>query len=158
MLELFGDGGTSFAPVPVGTPMDKVLEFQGGAFMGMGASDRWLGDHIASQWGRDAQLIFVDPWISIIDRRLHPPKPRYFLTGTIIHCVPQMVDAAAALEIGSQENFSFLLIGFVIAPPVVLPAMRGQASAVEIETIAQNTQAVIVSAYDQDGYVVWLRG
>lgn len=151
---MFDGKGASFAPLEKGMDLKRALQFETGAFMPTAAIRKWIANYIESQWGTNSQLIFADPWMKVDDFK-HPPEQPYFLGGETPYYAPAGNDLFAALTAGAKAPVTWYFPVFVVNPPVPLPSPGTRADADAIAMLARNTQAVLASAYDHEGYVVW---
>jgi hypothetical protein len=155
VASLFDDQGTSFAALEDGTDLTRAKKFTVGTFMPTAAIRKWLADYVASKWGVNTQLVFGDPWAKPSDAANRRRQPYYFLGDQTPYYVPQGKDLYTLLTEGQKQPITRNFPIFVINPPVLLPQPGQQATHVQLDQLAQNTRAVLASAYDHEGYVVW---
>jgi hypothetical protein len=91
------------------------------------------------------------------DFERHPSKQPYFFIDRIPYYAPRGDDLYAAFRGGELQKRSFLFSIFVISPDVPLPQSGAEMGQDYAELLARNTQAVLASAYDHEGYVMWQR-
>jgi len=161
--QLVSSGGTVSSPLPEGADLELVKKrFDGGGLFQAKDTRTWLDNHLASisKSGRQFQVILFDVWLKQSDLKglqcggkilFHDEKVYYVFNGSDI--------SKQSISVGPMARCvsSFLLIGLIIVPPVVPDALPpGQVVGNElIEQIVQHTQEVYVSAYDQEGIVIW---
>jgi hypothetical protein len=157
VLQLFGNRGTCLASLPVGTKLERAKQFDTGGLMSMDDYYPWFSNYITSYWGNKCRLLFEDPWMKLEDFKKLPPKGSYFTADSVMYYTPRKPDYISMLEAGVLEVRSFLLIGFVIASSIKPPESGKTADAIYVQKLAENTQAVFVSAYDQEGILIWTK-
>jgi len=156
VTKLFEGHGKSFAALEEGTTLERAKQFEVGTFMPTAAIRKRLADYMESKWGAKTQLIFGDPWLKASDFKEHPRQP-YFFSDNTPYYVPQGSDLYTVLTEGQKEPVTWYFAVFVIAPPVPLLPTGQHATEAQLAQMAQNTRAVLASAYDHEGYVVWER-
>lgn len=155
VAKLFEGHGTSFAALEEGTTLERAKQFTTGTFMATAAIRKWLAGYMEAQWGADTQLIVGDPWMKSADTRHFERWKPYFFGNDTAYYVPQGKDLYARLTQGQKCPVTWLFAVFVISPPVLLPQPGQYATQEQLNQLAQNTKAVLASAYDHEGYVVW---
>jgi len=154
VAELFGNGGTAFAPMLEGTTSEYAKHFDYDS-VGTNAVHHWLAEYAKLRWGAGAcQVIFEEPWSKMPDM-VGYQETRYFGCQGFPYFAPESADLFEALEDGGSSA-SFLRFGFFISPPVLVPPHGGNAEPQTIDALARNTRMTFMSAYDDMGYVVWL--
>jgi hypothetical protein len=155
VAKLFEGHGATFAPLENGTTLERAKQFKTGTFMATAAIRKWLTDYIGSQWGVNSQLVLEEAWMKPEDIKPERAKQPYFFVGKTVYDVPKGDDLYAALFAGERQCRSWCYSVFVINPPAARPPTGEYASQEQLTAMAQNTQAVLASAYDHEGYVVW---
>jgi hypothetical protein len=155
---LFDGQGASFAPMEEGTNLERALQFKTGTSMPTVAIRKWLADYMAARWGeQNVQLVFADPWRKPTGLNPKHSREPFFFGNQSIYFVPRGDNLYAKLSIGERQPLTWYFSVFVVAPPVLLALSGGHETQENLERLAQNTQAVLASAYDHEGYVVWER-
>jgi len=156
VAELFGDGGVAFAPMFEGTSADDAKRFTYDA-VGKSVAHKWIAEYAMSRWGKaGCQIIVEDPWLKVADKIKGGTKVRYFGYENFPYYTAQSGALFKDIEEAASDP-AFLRFGFIVSPPVPLPPNRGTADVQTIEALAQNTKLALVAAYDDTGYVVWMK-
>lgn len=154
--ESFGTQGTCLAPLEKGTTKERSEQFNIGTFMPTQAIRKWLADYITSQWGSDTQLMFADPWRKPSDFR-RPQNTPYFFIENAPYIFPHDDDIYTRLTEGAKGIITHPFVAYVISPSVPVPPAGAQMGQDYAKLVAINTQAVLASAYDKEGYIIWQR-
>lgn len=148
----FGDQGVSFAALEQGVDFARARDFQTGTSMPTFAIRKWLAENLTSRWGNDVQLVFEDAWMKPED--IQPDLP-YFLIAETSYYVPSGGDLSDRIWEGQRRVMTWPFSAFVVAPSVALPRFGERVDQDCYNRLVHNTQEVLVSAYDHEGYVVW---
>jgi len=155
VADLFGNGGVTFAPMLEGTTSDYAKKF---TFDGPGSecAERWIAEYATLRWGKaNCQVIIEEPWQKMKDFAGRS-RVRYFGSEEFPYFTSDSGDLSRDLNEAAGQT-TFLRFGFIVSPPVPLPPNGAEADAGTIEAMAQNTKMAFMSAYDDMGYVVWMR-
>lgn len=156
VVELFGDGGVTFAPMFEGTSADDAKRFTYDA-VGKSVAHKWIAEYAMSRWGKaGCQIIVEDPWLKVADKKRGGTNVRYFGYQDFPYYTAQSGDLFRDIEEAASDP-AFLRFGFIVSPPVPLPPNGANADAKIMETLAQNTKLAFMAAYDDTGYVVWMK-
>jgi hypothetical protein len=153
VCEQFGDSGSVFAPLKNTIDASDACDFTAGLNNPTAAIRTWLADYVGSQCA-DCMLIAEDSSMTA-DDKLKLAQPYYFFSDSIPYFAPTSANLDAALTTIVHEMRSWNFSIFVIAPSVPLPAKHAAVDTEDIALLARQTRAVLVSAYDRSGYVVW---
>jgi hypothetical protein len=155
VAELFGSGGVTFAPMFEGTTSDYAKKF---TYDGPGkwCAHKWIAEYAISQWDKDCQIIIEEPWQSMSDIAQSGPTARFFGSENFPYFTSETGDLFKDLEDAAGET-TFKRFGFIVSPPVPLPPNGATADPQTIEALAQNTKMALLSAYDDMGYVIWMK-
>jgi len=162
LLEVVASGGTVFTPVPDGTSLTRAEAFEVGGLMFRQDMKTWLVKHLDGLRSQAPEgcVIFQDVWAKSSDPVIKVSESESFFYDSGVY---YFVDAAhldaRRVEKAVNDVTSYLLVGVFTGSPVVssgLPANRDVDEA-SIDDLAQNTIEIFVSAYDQEGIVVWRR-
>ncbi|HEX9132967.1 MAG TPA: hypothetical protein VF844_11805 [Ktedonobacteraceae bacterium] len=164
LLNLPLSEGTVYAVVPEDTSLDRAKQFETGGLAQWIYGDAWLAKHVISLYSdnMDGTLIFHDVWgASPTDSgfRKKRKSEMFFNQTDVYHFVEAGYINSDIVIRTMREIASFLLIGAFINFPIVaseLPA-DGFVDDSLIDELVRNTQEIYVSAYDQEGFVVWQR-
>jgi hypothetical protein len=155
VAELFGIGGVAFAPMLEGTPPAAAKDFQRDS-VGLDVAHKWLAEFALLRWGADCQLVFEEPWQKIGDVSARRTGVRFFASEGFPYYASETGNLYPAME--ELVGFTgFLRFGFIIHPSIPLPANGSAADARTIDALAHNTTMAFMSAYDNTGYVAWLK-
>ncbi len=156
VAELFGSGGVTFAPMFEGTGSGDAKRFTYDA-AGKSITHKWIAEYATMRWGKaSCQVIIEEPWQNLKQVASNRPTCRYFGRGIVPYFTSEIGDLFKDLEEAASET-TFKRFGFIVSPPVPLPPNGTEADAQTIEALAQNTKMAFMSAYDDTGYVVWLK-
>jgi hypothetical protein len=156
VAELFGIGGLAFAPMFDGTTADDAKRFTYDA-VGLRCAHKWIAEYAISRWGRaDCQPIIEGPWVKVSDVAKWGTDIRYFGREEFPYYTSQSGDLFKDIGDAASDP-AFLRFGFIVSPPVPLPPNGTEADARTIEALEQNTKLAFMSAYDDTGYVVWMK-
>jgi hypothetical protein len=151
--KLFGTTGEVFSPLPKNINFDRAIQFERGGYFPTSDIQQWLANHIETIWGNDCQLVFEDVWMQQTD--MLRKKPGMFFHNSKVYYLLKSDDVLSSLQAGVTAVSSFFLTGFVISPSVDVSHLKTEADDTLIKELMINTQEVFVSAYDQEGIVVW---
>lgn len=155
---LIQDGDAVFAPLDDGADHARAAALETGTSMPTIAIRQWIADYIGTHWGsKKCQVIFEDTWLDMNTVHVYPPRCPYFLVNATPYYVPQDDMLLAALSAGEKEVASWRYPIFVISPVLPLPSTGVGVETDYLNNLAQNVRAVLISAYDQESYVVWQR-
>lgn len=161
LSRIVGQGGVSIAFVPDDTPLPRVMDFESGGLIARSASIAALADHIQSSpiLRNDDLLIVHDVWSKPDDHDFLPPLPlRLFRSASGAYSYARRSELNRdTLKDAANWPTSFSFVGAVTR----CPAFDLQAHAVVpeslIDALADGAREVYVSAYDQEGFVIWQR-
>jgi hypothetical protein len=155
-------GGDVFVPLPAETSRQRALQFNAGGLMSMRETYAWFARELERLSGRTEKgsLVFQDVWFRPDD----PVRGGYdgvFFDQSCVYYVlgPHEINAAAVSRtvlrlrtfklVAVFSNFSFRAAD--------VPPNRVVAETL-IDEIAYGAQEVFISAYDEEGLVVWRKG
>jgi len=170
-LAAYKGKGRVFAPLEKGTSPAKAEQFEGGKDNPTVAIRAWIADYITLHWGKDCQLIAEDPWMTLPDVIRHITTGYFTIDNTPYYTAKEDNDSRSSKDINDSrsskddmeqtfttaafEPHSWGFAVFVIDPPVLPIATKKDIDPHTVELLVQNVKAVMISAYDHDGYVVW---
>jgi hypothetical protein len=156
VAELFGTDGVAFAPMFDGTTANDAKRFTYDA-VGTPSAHKWIAEYAMLRWGKTGcQVIVEGPWVKVSDVVKWGTDIRYFGCEEFPYYTSQSGDLFKDIEDAASDP-AFLRFGFIVSPPVPLPPTGAEADAQTMETLAQNTKLAFMAAYDDTGYVVWMR-
>ncbi len=152
-------GGDVFSPLPEGTSRERALQFRTGGLMSWRETCAWFERELEQLSGRieNGSLVFQDVWFRPDD----PVRGGYdgvFFDRSCVYFVlgPHEINAAAVSRtmlrlhsfkrVAVFSNFSFSAADI---PPTHVVAET------LVDEIARGANQVFISAYDQEGLVVW---
>lgn len=153
-------GGDVFAPLPATTSLERAKQFEAGGLMSRRETFAWLERHVEqlSERTPGGSLVFQDVWA-----RPHlfpvPHDGMLFDADSVYYAFgPREISPAAiSMAIGEITSFVFVAVfcNFSFRATDV-PQTRVVPDNI-IDEIANSTQEIFISAYDQEGLVVWRR-
>ena len=153
-------GGSTYAVVPEGTPLARASKFDAGGLMSRREMKGWLASHLNGLrlQNPEGAVIFQDIWAQPSDPFLKRVKSTTLFEGSeVYHFIEAEKIDSWSLEKEISDITSFLLIGVFTsasALPKVLQRDRFIEEAV-VDKWIEKAIEVYVSAYDQEGLVVW---
>jgi len=160
-------GGYVFTPLPAETSRERALQFEVGGLTSMRETYAWFARHLEQLSSRsgNGSLVFQDVWLKQRDVLDYPHNfaeagNTLFFDQSSVYYVLDLdkIDAVTiSLAVGRITSFQFVAVfsnfNFRAAD---IPPTRVVAETL-IDEIAHGAQEVFVSAYDQEGLVVWRR-
>lgn len=160
LLELPLMSGNVFAPLLKQLSRDRATSFNVGGMMARQTCCLWLADHLRHLWETAGSGTFVlqDIWAKPSDLSIRRSRCKSFSDASSVYYFLERGEmSVAAVEVALSAITSFLVIGIFTGCQIrerQLPLDRKVSPAV-IEELAANTREIFVSAYDQEGLVVW---
>lgn len=157
VLRAAGRIDNAFAPLPpdVGP---KATDFERGGITTLGASLRWLVQHVESQVRDKSGICFLvdDPWSKATDPALDNTSGIVLTLGTsVIHALPGTDFDQAGLRRLFRSVSSFEYSGFLVMRPLTSRSERvGSISNHDIADMVQHVSVIIVSAFDREGLII----
>lgn len=154
--------GVVFSPLPEGVSVTRAQDFDTGGLCSRSLTKVWLAEHIVNlcRTASNGLYIFQDIWarpdnpFASLKRgaRLTTSKEVYFSS----RC--SSIDDAGVVEAFDAIS-SFLFVGAFSDIPSDFrwPSEVGVVGEDFIDIIANNTREIYISAYDQEGLVIWRR-
>lgn len=162
VLQLPISQGEAFAALPEHTDLERAKGFQVGGLLTRRETDAWFSEHVRAFWenGRPGTLVLQDIWAKPGDPAVQAPLVKRFYQDSGVYYFVEREDADLySIRRALRAVVSYLLIGVFTRFSVryaELPPNRAVGADL-IEEIGRATQEVFVSAYDQEGFVVWRR-
>jgi len=153
-FDLFKGKGRIFAPLEKGTTPSEAKKFSEGKDSPTVAIRTWIANYITLHWGKDCQLIAEDPWMKLSDVIRHV-KTGYFTIDDTPYYTPKEATMEQSFTTAAFEPHSWGFAVFVIDPPILPPSMENNSDSPYVQQLVENVKAVIISAYDSEGFVVW---
>jgi hypothetical protein len=160
LLKVLDRAGHAFAPLPVTLSPERTKQFETGGMMSRRAAYLWFGHHIEtlSQHTPDSSLVFQDVWAKPKNFAVTPGDVNLFFDATNAYYLlgAHEMTTSNVLQVTRQIT-SFLMVAAFCDFPFCLEDLPPTHVAAEalIDEIENNTQEIFVSAYDQEGLVVW---
>jgi hypothetical protein len=159
LSRLLARGGDVFAPLPAGISRERALQFNAGGLMSLSETHVWFARELEQLSGRteNGSLVFQDVWFRPED----PVRGGYdgvFFDQSCVYYVlgPHEINAAAiSRTMRRLRTFQLVAVfsSFTVRAMDVAPT-RVVAETL-IDEIADGAQEVFLSAYDEEGLVVW---
>jgi hypothetical protein len=154
--------GNVIAPLPVGVALSRALDFDtGGIIQGPGAKS-WLAARVAALCEAHGGGTFVavdtvaapsDPHVArrMVDKFFYDGRVQYFAS-----CADWNESSLDGIH---RAVASFLFIAAFTTYPLSMPGVPADHAVDDrlIARLAPGVQAVFISAYDQESFVVWQR-
>lgn len=154
--------GEVFAPLPVGTSRERAVQFNAGGLMSRHETFAWFARHLQQLSGDmpTGSLVFEDVWAKPQDAA-RSRDGLFFDQSNVYYVIDLDLDKsdAAAIEFAVRQIKSFLFVAVFSSfnfRAADVPPTRVVTAAL-IDQIAKGAQEVFLSAYDQEGLVVWRR-
>jgi hypothetical protein len=151
--------GEAYAIIPPHAPSDVLYDFEEGG-KGLAGSDEVLIEAFTQVIGDDTALLVVE------DERARPNAPFLERSRSETMTLGEEVYHWFVLRPGNVEEgmdfFSRSTGGYPTNAVISSPGLEtrlceaGAIRASHVELLVQNLRAVIVSAYDNEGYVLWM--
>lgn len=162
LAELPLSSGRIFAPLPKGVGAGRAANFDAGGLLERRHSCEWLANHLRQLWTVDTGGTFIlqDIWAKPSDPAVRRTGPKKFFSGTEVYYFVEPADRECdALQQALSAAASFLLVGVFSGHSVrksdLPPDLR--LSHEVLADLAGAAREIFVTAYDQEGFVVWRR-
>jgi hypothetical protein len=146
--------------LPAHVTLERALQFEAGGVMFGGEQFDWVKDHMLSFCARGKQnlLIFEDQVWRRGDKGISDISSNmFYYDNEVYYYIECGVVSGDKIVSASREVKSFLSISFLVNAHGLL-LQRGRTIEIrELDEIAANVSEILVSAYDQEGVVVWSR-
>lgn len=154
---ILAEGNVS-ALVPTGTTPDRAEQFNtGGGLSSPRAVQNWLANRVKALSSLDRRCLFLiqDVWTKERDVCLREAATKHFFCddGVYFFCTQDDTEIDAILAMREVRSFK-MVAGFCCG---VSPPMSLHPEVPYIEQLARSAIEVYLSAYDQDGLIVWQR-
>ena len=163
LLQLPLAKGTTYSPLPELVSSERAKQFDTGGLMNMSDGQTWLAEHVLllSSAYPSHTIVFHDVWggrpgDSGIKNR---SSRMFFNQSDLYHFVGSPHMSLESILTAMRELASFLLVGAFVDIAVADETLPTDKVVDEgfITMLAQHTREIFVSAYDQEGIVVWQR-
>jgi hypothetical protein len=160
LLTVLDGSGHAFAPLPVIMSPERTKQFEAGGVMSRREAYLWFGHHVEtlSLRGRDSSLVFQDVWAKPKNfpaahgdvNMFFDATNVYYLLGADEMTTPNILRVA-------REITSYLMVAAFCDLRFGIEELPSTHIAPEtlMDEIAAKTREIFVSAYDQEGLVVW---
>jgi hypothetical protein len=153
-------GGDVFAPLPAATPLKRARQFEVGGLMSRSETGAWFERHVEQLSGRtgNGTLVFQDVWAT--PRDFPAPCDGMFVdSSNVYYALGPHEITAATISSTMRRITSFLFVSVFCDFSFRTEDMPPRPIVGETITdeIANNALEVFISAYDQEGLVVWVR-
>ena len=153
--------GSCFTPVPEHVGYERALEFETGGLMPRRIHLDWIQDRVLSFCGRDRKSLFVveDQVLRRGDKSVTELPVNFFYVQDAVHFFVECKSAnLGRVEAALSEVRSFRFVAFLIEGLDGLHLMRGSVlNDAMLGQIGERISEIFLSAYDQEGVVVWSR-
>jgi len=162
LLELPLTSGKAYAPIPEQTSVNRAKSFNEGGLITRHETNVWLVEHLWNLWKIEGggTLVLQDIWAKPSDPAAQRTQSKKFFNDANVYYFLEEDDTnVSAMESTIRSIASYLLVavftGYVIRDSDLLPdRLVGHEI---IDALARATKEVFVSAYDQEGLVIWRR-
>jgi hypothetical protein len=160
VLKLVADKGTTIALVPAGTSEARTKEMRTGGLMSRGDMKTWLASHVFRKLSSNPQTSFIvqDIWAKPSDKYvLSRKEQKFFSAPTGVYYVFNGADVPASIaeSVDVVESYLFVAVLTQWTPDIDKLAPDQMVDNAVIENIAANAREIFVSAYDQEGLIIW---
>jgi hypothetical protein len=163
LLDLPLSEGTVFTPLPTDVGLDRALTFKVGGIIKNANIEGWFAEHIVSLSSKNpnGSLIFQDVWGGRPGEAgtKHRKSSMFFNQTNLYHFVEPKNMNPQSIIYAMREITSFLKIGAFVNVPIAASKLPKDLFVDDnfIEHLANNTREIYISAYDQEGLVIWQR-
>jgi hypothetical protein len=162
VLDLAFADGDAFAPIPEHTIAERARSFGVGGLIARRHANRWLGEHLQGAWrpGFGGTLVLQDIWANPSDPAVQNSEVKRFFQGANVYYYCEIPDVDWYwIQRAKRAMASYLFIAFYTRSPIRDDELLPDHTVDEalIDRLARSTTEVFVSAYDQEGLVVWRR-
>ena len=153
--------GSCFTPMPEHVGYERALEFEAGGLMPRKMHLDWIEDRVLSFCNKDRKSLFVveDRVLRRGDKSVTELPVNFFYLQNAVHFFVECKSASLGqVEAALREVRSFRFVAFLIEGHDGLHLTRG--SSLEdamLSQIGERISEIFLSAYDQEGIVVWSR-
>lgn len=152
-------GGDVFAPLPAGTSRERALQFEAGGLLSWRETCVWFERELEQLSGRsdNGSLVFQDVWAKQQDPVWGEHDGLFFDRSGVYYVIGPHDFNAAAISLAVRQIISFRFVAVFTnfnLRAADIPPNRVVAETL-IDEIAHGAEEVFISAYDQEGLVVW---
>jgi hypothetical protein len=153
--------GSAFAVVPDGTSADRAKAFVIGGLMSRMQTKRWLVNHIVTEMQKNWRICLViqDIWARPSDERLAPNGVKVcFSNDDVYYIISRKSASFEAVMQALEAVSSFLFIAALVhsRSDTLIDCLSGQTFSNDVvKEMTNDVRELFVSAYDQEGMVVW---
>jgi hypothetical protein len=160
LLKVLDRTGDAFAPLPVALSPERARQFETGGMISRREAYLWFGHHIEtlSRHNPRGSLVFQDIWAKPRDVAVADGDVNLFVDATNVYYLLGADEMTTPkLWQATRQITSFLMVAAFCDFHFCLEDLPPTHVAAEtlIAEIANNTLEIFVSAYDQEGLVVW---
>ena len=149
-------GGRCFAPLPEGTNATRAGEFLAGGLMKRRDGVAWLAARAEqnTEARLDSTLLFQDSWLKPEHASRH--KGSFADSAAVYQAIGARDIDFKAVDDALREVTSFLCLGFLTRLTVPDAVLRSFTADDRLSAnLAKHVEEIYISAYDQEGWVVW---
>jgi hypothetical protein len=151
--------GTVIAPLPPSTSSIRAASFDTGGILSRKSSIAWFEQHLREFAITEPNCVLVvqDVWAKPTDPALQKKRVNSFTNGNEVYYFSYLSSFENELfgQIIRQVS-SYLVVAFLSRARISFTA-GSEVDLSLIEEISRSVKEVVVSAYDQEGFVLWQR-
>ena len=148
--------GRLFAPLPENLAVKRVMQFEAGGVSSLAAALQWLRESLEHK--PPGMLLLLDSWAAPADLSTGARvRAGYFTDGANVfhYAGTDGLDVARLAELHKQV-ISYQLVGFYVAGRMPEEQIRShQAPGWFVTNLLDDIRMILVSAYDQEAFLVW---
>jgi hypothetical protein len=154
-------GGDVFAPLPVGTTRQRALQYKAGGLLSWRETSVWCERELKqlSHLTDNGSLVFQDVWAKQQDPVWGEHDGLFFDRSSVYYVVGPHDFNAAAISLAVRQIISFRFVAVFTNfnfRAADIPPTR-VVDETFMDEIAHGAKEIFLSAYDQEGLVVWRR-
>jgi len=153
--------GSCFTPVPEHVGYERALEFEAGGLMPRKLHLDWIQDRVLSFCNKGRENLFVveDQVLRRGDKSVTELPVNFFYLQDAVHFFVECKSASLGrVEAALREVRSFRFVAFLIEGLDGLHLTKGSfVNDAMLSQIGERISEIFLSAYDQEGVVVWSR-
>lgn len=154
------DSGKTYAPLPDRTEHRRALAFDTGGITSMRGTRDWLFEHVKSLFLEENCLVFIiqDVWAKPTNPAFRSsPHRKFFTEREVYYVIPHDHLSRYVFSDAIKSVSSYLFVAFLarLNANYDLPLHDHAVDNAVIADISRGIREIYVSAYDQEGLVVW---
>lgn len=158
--ELVARSGQTFAVLPEEALPGHLEKFETGTSLGMDAPYKWMARHLEDLCATapNGSLVIHDVWAKASDPVNGEDQRKLFFAGDGVYYFVNAADFSAEQILRTmREVTSFKMVGAYTRSPALSAPLPSDSIADEdlLDSLAKDVIEIFISAYDQEGFVIW---